>query len=123
MALSANTWYQVHFTDPTLANTPPWVTNTFIPGPVTTAILTNANMFVFCVTAGTIAEVAYSGGSSMLPDAVMTVVATPSMNTQMMDSGATWYSIRSGTAWLWYDDITGQVSTLADSTALGAFIS
>ncbi len=126
MALVANTWYQVAFTAPSVANAPPWdvATQISIPGEITTAIITGATMYVFCVSAGATATIAILGnGSVQMTDAVMTVVATPAMDISTGPNGTTWYSIRDGVAWYWYDFITGQVSYIADSTVLGAFIS
>ena len=126
MAIVANTWYRVSFTDPSAANAPPWdvATQITIPGEVTTAIITGATMYVFCVASGVTATIAFLGnGSVQMTDAVMTVISTPAMNTSTGPGGATWYSIRDGNEWYWYDTITGVVSYVADGTILGGFIS
>jgi hypothetical protein len=67
---------------------------------------------------------AYLGGEALsIPDAACIVVATPPMNTQSLASGEIWYSVRSGTAWLWYSATVGNVQSVTNSTTLGAFIS
>jgi hypothetical protein len=70
MALSANTWYNVSFaalTDPDWA-----VPNQSIPGMIVDAIIGATTLKVFCLSAGTVATVAFNGGIAMIPDAVMT---------------------------------------------------
>jgi hypothetical protein len=127
MALVANTWYIVNFTTPIPANNPPWDPALFpaIPFGILNAILTASTLLVFCVaTDGTTVELAYDGGSAAsIPDGAVTVSATPAMNTQSLVSGEIWYSVRSGTKWLWYSASSGVVQSVANSTTLGAFIS
>ncbi len=127
MALVANTWYIVNFTTPIPANNPPWNPALFpaIPFGILNAILTASTLLVFCVaTDGTTVELAYDGGSAAsIPDGAVTVSATPAMNTQSLVSGEIWYSVRSGTKWLWYSASSGVVQSVANSTTLGAFIS
>ena len=127
MALVANTWYIVNFTTPISANNPPWDPALFpaIPFGILNAILTASTLLVFCVaTDGTTVELAYDGGSAAsIPDGAVTVSATPAMNTQSLVSGEIWYSVRSGTKWLWYSASSGVVQSVANSTTLGAFIS
>ena len=127
MALVANTWYIVNFTTPIPANNPPWDPALFpaIPFGILNAILTASTLLVFCVaTDGTTVELAYDGGSAAsIPDGAVTVSATPAMNTQSRVSGEIWYSVRSGTKWLWYSASSGVVQSVANSTTLGAFIS
>ena len=127
MALVANTWYIVNFTTPIPANNPPWDPALFpaIPFGILNAILTASTLLVFCVaTDGTTVELAYDGGSAAsIPDGAVTVSATPAMNTQSLVSGEIWYSVRSGTKWLWYSASSGVVQSVANSTTLGAFVS
>ena len=127
MALVANTWYIVNFTTPIPANNPPWDPALFpaIPFGILNAILTASTLLVFCVaTDGTTVELAYDGGSAAsIPDGAVTVSATPAMNTQSLVSGEIWYSVRSGTKWLWYSASSGVVQSVANSTTLGAVIS
>lgn len=127
MALVANTWYIVTFTTPIPANNPPWDTSLFpsLPTGVLNAILTASNLLVFCAsTDGTTVQLAYDGGfAPSIPDGACTVISTPAMNTQSLDSGEIWYSVRSGTKWLWYSASSGVVQSVANSTTLGSFIS
>ncbi len=127
MALVASTWYSLAFTDPTAANNPPWDPALFpsIPFGILNSVLTATAILAFCVaTDGTTVQLAYLGGEALsIPDAACIVVATPPMNTQSLDSGEIWYSVRSGTAWLWYSATAGNVQSIANSTTLGAFIS
>lgn len=126
MALVANTWYLVNFTTPSVANTPPWDNTiaTTIPGEITLSMLLGTQMYVFCVAAGVPQDVIAILGNNFVSmiDAVMTVVSTPAMNLSTGPNGATWYSIRVGNEWYWYDSITGVVSYVADGTVLGGFI-
>lgn len=126
MALVVNTWYELGFTTPIPANNPPWDPALFpaIPFGVLGPILTASSLLAICTaTDGTTVSLAYRGGQALtIPDAACIVVATPPMDTTVVGA-ATWYSIRNGVEWLWYDDLLGQVNYLADSTSLGAFIS
>jgi len=126
MALVANTWYIVSFTTPIPANNPPWDISLFpsLPTGILNAILSAATILVFCAsTDGTTVQLAYDGGfAPSIPDGACTVISTPAMNTLALPSGANWYSVRSGVAWLWYDDVLGAVQKITDSTTLGAFI-
>jgi hypothetical protein len=129
MALVANKWYQVTWTTPIPANVPPWDVSqqTTLPGLVVQNILTATSMFIFSIAPGIPSDyIAYLGSGSspvIIPNGVVTVTATPAMNTQTMDDGSTWYSMRDGVAWLWYNDITATVYRCANSAALGTFIS
>ena len=125
MAMTPNNWYRVTFAS--IAD-PPWTAGQYsLAGAVLDSIASGSALNVFCITdggAGNPALVAFAGGLSTVPSSAVTISSTPTMNTQTMDSGATWFSIRLGTmGWAWYDDQTGQVATLSDSTVLGAFIS
>ncbi len=127
MALVANTWYIVNFTTPIPANNPPWDPALFpaIPFGILNAILTASTLLVFCVaTDGTTVQLAFDGGfAASIPDGAVTVSATPAMDVTVLPSGPTWYSVRSGVAWLWYDNTLGSVQKITNSTTLGAFIS
>ena len=130
MALIANTWYVVTWTTPIPANIPPWATGSGlgIHPVVLDAILGATSMLIFHIATGaTTSTIAFAGmGTTAIEipkTAVITVTGTPAMNTQTMDDGSTWYSVRDGVAWLWYNDITGTVYRCANSAALGTFIS
>ena len=125
MAMTANTWYIITLTPiPGAA----WAgTNSPLPGEFVDALNAASTFRVFCLSdagIGGAAVVSFLGGSATIPSDAVTIASTPTMNTQTMDNGETWYSIRVGTAgWYWYGDQAGIVRSLSDSTTLGAFIS
>lgn len=124
MAMTPNTWYYITLSAITGA---PWSgTNYPLPGAFVDSLYASSSVYVFCLSdagAGASATVSFAGGDATIPSDAVTIVSTPAMNTQTMDNGETWYSIRVGTvSWYWYGDQSGIVRTLSDSTTLGAFI-
>ena len=123
MALTPNTWYSLTFDS---LSDPAWtVPNYALPGEIVDAIIAASAVLCFCTaddgTNSTL--ITTKNASFVVPTAATAIVATPTMNTQTMDSGATWYSVRGATTeWYWYDTIVGFVQALGDSTALGNFI-
>lgn len=125
MAMTANNWYDITLSALTSSA---WSgANAPLPGAFVDAQYSSGSVLAFCLFdggPGLSAIVAYNGGNATFPSDAVTIVATPAMNTQTMDNGETWYSIRVGTAgWYWYGDQAGIVRTLSDSSFLGAFIS
>ena len=125
MAMTPNNWYYITLSSLTGSA---WAgANSPLPGVFVDAQYSSSSVYVFCLSdagAGLSATVAYDGGDAKIPSDAVTIVSTPTMYTQTMDNGETWYSIRVGTtAWYWYGDQAGIVRTLASSTVLGAFIS
>jgi hypothetical protein len=100
---------------------------TTIPNPILRSILDATSMLIFSIAPGIPEDyIAYLGSGStavVIPNGVVTVTATPTMTSTTMDDGSTWYSVRDGVAWLWYNDIAGTVYRCANSAALGTFIS
>ncbi len=125
MTMSALTWNTVTFAAPSLLNWPP--ERYGAPQAVITAINVGSNLQVFCIEdngPGSSATIAFEGGVATIPSSVITVLAVLSLNTQIMDDGETWYSTRvGGLGWYFYASSFGEVRAMADSTALGAFIS
>ena len=115
----------IEWTSRTLSD-PAWtVPNYALPGEIVDAIIAASAVLCFCTaddgTNSTL--ITTKNASFVVPTAATAIVATPTMNTQTMDSGATWYSVRGATTeWYWYDTIVGFVQALGDSTALGNFI-
>ena len=125
MAMVANTWYTITL-DP-LAD-PPYTANTYFLHPVLVNLLiTGTPVYVFCTFDGgaaSSANISFFGGSAIVPSDAVNITSTPAMETTLMDSGATWYSVRGlGGQWYWYDDVVGLVQTLTNPVALGTFIS
>ncbi len=123
MAMTPLTWNTVTIAAPTLLNWPP---DTYpAPAAIIAAINGPSSLTVFCIADdGTSATIAFDGGVTLIPSAVVTVSAVLSLNTQVMDDGETWYSTRDGAAaWYFYATSFGEVRAMTDSTALGAFIS
>ena len=123
MAMTPLTWNTVTIAAPTLLNWPP--DRYPAPAAIIAAINSASNIPVFCIADdGTSATIAFDGGVTLIPSAVVTVSAVLSLNTQVMDDGETWYSTRDGAAaWYFYATSFGEVRAMTDSTALGAFIS
>jgi hypothetical protein len=124
MALTPDTWYVLSFA--ALAD-PPWTApNSNIPAAIVDAIVNATDVYCFCLADdGTHSTLAFKGGVAIVPDAAITVSATPLMNTTVMDDGETWYSVRGPSLvaeWFFYGTQSGVVRTLADPTTLGAFI-
>ena len=123
MAMTPLTWNTVTIAAPTLLNWPP---DTYpAPAAIIAAINGPSSLTVFCISDdGTSATIAFDGGVTLIPSAAVTVSAVLSLNTQVMNDGETWYSIRgSTTQWYFYGDQAGVVRALTNSTTLGAFIS
>ena len=125
MAMTANNWYRVTFAG--IAD-PPWTAGQYsLANAVLDSIASTTAIDVFCISdagAGAAASIAFLGGTTDVPSDAVTIAATPTMNTQTMDDGDTWYSIRGATTqWYFYSATAGTVRALADSTVLGAFIS
>ena len=125
MAMTALTWNTVTFAAPTLLNWPP---NLYpAPAAIIAAINASSSLSVFCIEdngPGAGATIAFDGGVATIPSSVITVSAVLTLDTQVMDDGETWYSTRVGaTGWYFYATSFGGVRAMADSTALGAFIS
>jgi len=123
MAMTALTWNTVTIAAPTLLNWPP---NKYpAPAAIIKAINGASSLTVFCIEDdGVSATIAFDGGVTFIPSSVITVSAVLSLNTQVMDDDETWYSTRVGVIeWYFYATSFGAVRSMADSTALGAFIS
>jgi hypothetical protein len=128
MAMTPNTWHIINIS---AIASPPWTPGTYAaPHPfVIDAIASGAALLVFCLSdagPGYSATIVGLNGEASIPSDAVTVASTPAMRSDVLTSGATWYSVRntaSGGAWMWYDDQRGQVGSLALPPALGGFIS
>lgn len=126
MTLVANNWYSVTispFTAPPWSTPPPTIQST-----IGAKILAAAALYVFCVddSGGVNATIAFDAGTAVgymsIPQACVTIVSTPTMDTTMLVDGTTWYSIRTGTgAWLFYDG--GSIRSLTVPGTLSTFLS
>jgi len=125
MAMTPLTWNAVTIAAPTLLNWPPNLYG--MPPEIAVAINASATLTVFCLEdngPGGSATIAINGGIAIIPSDVITVTAVLTLNTQVMDSGETWYSARVGASgWYFYATSFGAVRAMTDSSALGAFIS
>jgi len=123
MALVANTWYLLIFVPLT---SPPWVApNREVPGIVLDSIIASTSQYCFCLSDnGTNARLVLSSGAeAIVPSTALSVAATPTMNTTMLDSGETWYSTRGAAGeWFFYSDRMGMMG-LTNPITLGGFIS
>lgn len=122
MAMTAGNWYRITIGALSTGTNP-------LPrmeGPVLDAIDAGTEMLVYCITDGTVADIAYLGGRSKVQDAMVTITATPSKNVTAWPDGDVWTSVRRlDGAWLFWSEVGGEVRTpeAADLAALAAFIS
>lgn len=87
------------------------------------ALIAGSTMFAFCVSIdATYTEIAYLGGTVVVPNACLSFVSNPAMDTSAMEDGETWYSVRQGASWMYYGSSSGIVRKLAISNPLGVFI-
>lgn len=125
MPMTVGSWNSITIGQPT--NPLVWVPQMYAaPSFVVDAIVATTAVSVFCVSDAGIggpAVIAFPGGTATIPSAAITTIGVLTTNTTVMDDGETWYSVRAGLAWYFYGRNSGVVRSLADSTALGAFIS
>ena len=126
-ALTPLTWHFITLAAITSPTYP--IPNEQIPGGILDFIVGATSFPVFCTSADGTHSVFVAAAFGTTPvrirNGAITINSTPAMDTQVMDSGANWYSIRGGASpeWYWYDDALGIAQTLSDSSVLGAFIS